>query len=210
MSAEGREEGSSHPHPRRPPSASTAPPAHRRTRRGEGRGSPQNPPCGAAQGERIPAGTAAPGVQDEPPAEGRRELADPAVTKRSRSRCSSACSRRTRQLFAAGGGRQMPSSRSLPAHIWGERGAPVRLLASRLARMNLAAFPHSTPQPPPAASPAHTLPSPAPFPTSPGMPLRSRPLSGQEGAGRLGAGARQSKGQKSPQPPLGGEVAASL
>lgn len=42
---------------------------------------------------RLPRFTPAPRVQDEPVAKIQRELADPAVGERGRSRCSSACSR---------------------------------------------------------------------------------------------------------------------
>ena len=161
-------------------------------------------PClqGTPGGEDPLAGTAAPRVQDQPTAESRRELADPAVPKWGRSRCSLACSQRTRQLFAAGGCRQMPSSRPSQRAAGVSKGRLSSYPPPALSQPcpdEPGGFPTSSP-PSRAMSLAHTLPSPALFPTSPGMPLRSCPLSGQEGAGRLGAGARQSRSQKSSQP----------
>lgn len=100
MSMGGREEGISHPQPRCLTLVSTAPFAHRYTHREEGKGSTQHCLWGTPGDRTLPT---APRVQDQP--------SDPAVLKRDRSRRSSVCSSALHQLFAAGGGRQMPSSR---------------------------------------------------------------------------------------------------
>lgn len=205
MSVEGREEGNSHSQPCCPASVSTALPAHRQTHREEGRGWPQHPPCGTPRGDRTVPQPPGCGLSAGPGAAGSW------LTRPCRSGVGPGAARRVPDEGASCL-RLEEAGRCRAAH---PRSAHLGRAGSACAATRLPPCPDepgsfpTSPPPSLAASPAHTLPPPAPFPTSPGMPLRCRPLSGLEGAGRLGAGARQSRHQKSLTAPPGGECAAS-